>query len=48
MHKKMLKRVPFSTDVIGFRIDVMSQNILQQFTEDIKAGSLKADIQFVG
>lgn len=43
--QKKLQQVPLSDDVIHSRIDEMSQDILQQVLEDIKASPLKVGIQ---
>uniref|UniRef100_A0A250Y343 Protein ZBED8 n=1 Tax=Castor canadensis TaxID=51338 RepID=A0A250Y343_CASCN len=43
--QKKLQQVPLSDDVIHSRIDEMSQDILQQVVEDIKASPLKVGIQ---
>ncbi|XP_005005209.1 protein FAM200C [Cavia porcellus] len=43
--QKKLEQVPLSDDVIHSRIDEMSQDILQQVLEDIKASPLKVGIQ---
>lgn len=43
--QKKLQQVPLSNDVIRSRIHAMSQDILQQVLEDIKASPLKVGIQ---
>ncbi|XP_005376317.1 PREDICTED: protein ZBED8 [Chinchilla lanigera] len=43
--QKKLEQVPLSDDVIHSRIDEMSQDILQQVLEDIRASPLKVGIQ---
>ncbi|CAM2117403.1 unnamed protein product [Caretta caretta] len=44
--QKKLQQVPLSNDVIHSQIHEMSQDILQQVIEDIKARPLKVGIQF--
>ncbi|CAM4485325.1 unnamed protein product [Lepidochelys kempii] len=43
--QKKLQQVPSSNDVIHSRIHAMSQDILQQVSEDIKASPLEVGIQ---